>query len=324
MKTKKITFYLLAVLLGGCLPSLHQLHTDETLIFEERLVGKWKGDEDNIWEFRKAGEKEYQLRVVDGDDGKEGRFEAHLIELEGMMFLDIFPDGEALEDMQSYYLMHILPAHTFMKVDQIDPNLQLRMMSPDAVSHILEDDPTLLKHELVNDDIVLTAPTEQLQKFVVEYANVEDVFGDASDMTRLEPVYTDDDLVFDANFVGQWEGKDGEILDSVQMSEKAYDLMFVEEDGTEHQLYANLARVNGITLMAIFTDKAELDPNDPYAYAFHLIPDALFKIEQIEPELILQHVEHEEVLEIFGNDPSSQEQKAVDPGYFFEGIRTKL
>ena len=323
MKTKKITFYLLAVLLGGCLPSLHQLHTDETLIFEERLVGKWKTEDDEIWEFRKAGEKEYEMRLLD-NEWKEGRFEAHLIELEGMMFLDIFPDTEALEDMQDYYKMHILPAHTFMKVDQIDPNLQLRMMSPDAVWKILEDDPTLLKHESVDDGGVLTAPTEQLQKFVVEYANVEDVFGDASDMTRLEPVYTDDDLVFDGNLVGQWEGKGGEILDSVQMSEKAYDLMFVEEDGTEHQLYANLARVNGITLMAIFTDKAELDPNDPYAYAFHLIPDALFKIEQIEPELILQHVEHEEVLEIFGNDPSSQEQKAVDPCYFFEGIRTKL
>jgi len=323
MKTKKITFCLLAVLLGGCLPSLHQLHTDETLIFEERLVGKWN-DEGNIWEFRKAGEKEYEMRVVDGDKSKEGRFEVHLIELEGMMFLDIFPDTEALEDMQDFYLMHIVPAHTFMKVDQIDPNLQLRMMNPDAVSRILKDDPTLLKHELVNDDLVLTAPTEQLQEFVVEYANVKDVFGDATEMTRLEPVYTDDDLVFDANLVGQWEGKDGEILDSVQLSEKAYDLMFVDEDGAEHQLYANLARVNGITLMAIFTDKAELDPNDSHAYAFHLIPDALFKIEQVEPDLILQHVEHEEVLEIFGNDPSSQEQKAVDPCYVFEGIRTEL
>lgn len=320
MKTKKIAFYLLAALLSGCLPSLHQLHTDDTLIFEERLVGKWK-DEDNIWEFRKAGEKEYEMRVLDGE-AKEGRFEAHLIELEGMMFLDVFPDTEALEDMQEYYLMHILPAHTFMRVAQIDPNLQLRMMNPGAVSDILKDDPTLLKHELVYDDIVLTAPTEQLQKFVVEYADVKDVFGDATEMTRLEPIYTDDDLVFDANLVGQWEGKDGEILDSVQLSERAYDLMFVDEDGDEHQLYANLARVNGITLMAIFTDKAELDPNDTHAYAFHLIPDAIFKVDRIEPDLILQHLEYEEVLEILGNDPSSQE--AAEPDYFFEGIRTEL
>ena len=327
MKPKKITFYLLAVLLGGCLPSLHQLYTDETLIFEERLVGKWMEDDseedDDIWEFRKAGEKEYQMRLLD-NDGKEGRFEAHLIELEGMMFLDIFPDGEALEDMQNFYKTHILGAHTFMKVEQIDPNLQLRPMNPDAVSDILKDDPNLLKHEQMDGGIVLTAPTEQLQKFVVEYANVEDVFEEAMEMRRLEPVYTDDDLVFDANLIGQWEGKEGEMLDSVKMSGKTYDLIYVKADGTQLQCYANLARVNEITLMAIFLDKSELDPNDPYAYAFHLIPDRFFKVEQIEPELILQHVDHEDVLELLQDDSASRERNATNPCYFFEGIRTKL
>lgn len=322
MKTKKITFYLLAVLLGGCLPSLHQLYTEETLIFEERLVGKWT-HEDDIWEFRKAAEKEYQLRLLDGEQ-KEGRFEAHLVELEGMMFLDIFPDTEALEDMQDFYKMHLLAAHTFMKVEQIDPNLQLRMMEPDTVSDMLKDDPNLLKHEQIDDAIVLTASTEQLQKFMVEYANVKDVFGEAMDMKRLEPAYTDDDLIFDANLTGQWEGKEGEMLDSVKMSGKTYDLIYVEADGTEHQCYANLTRVKGITLMSVFLDKSELDPNDPYAYAFHLIPDVLFKVEQIEPDLILQLVDHEEVLELLQDDSASREQDATNPYYFFEGIRTKL
>jgi len=41
-------------------------------------------------------------------------------------------------------------------------------------------------------------------------------------MTRLEPVYTDDDLVFDGNLLRQLEGKDGKILDSVQMSETVH------------------------------------------------------------------------------------------------------
>jgi len=50
--------------------------------------------------------------------------------------------------------------------------------------------------------------------------------------------------------------------------------------------------------------------------------DVLFKIDRIEPDLILPHLDHEEVLEILGNDPSSQE--AADSHYFFEGIRTEL
>jgi hypothetical protein len=200
----------------------------------------------------------------------------------------------------------------------------LRMMSCDAVSDMLKDDPNLLKHEQIDDAIVLTASTEQLQKFMVEYANVKDVFGEAMDMKRLEPVYTDDDLIFDANLTGQWEGKGGEMLDVVKMSGKTYDLIYVEADGTEHQCYANLARVKDVTLMSVFLDKSELDPNDPYAYAFHLIPDVLFKVERREPELVLQHLEHEDVVELRQDDPASREQDATNACYFFEGIRTKL
>jgi len=322
MKTKKITFYLLAVLLGGCLPSLHQLYTDETLIFNERLVGKWV-HEDDIWEFRKAGDKKYQMRLLDRE-AKEGRFEAHLVRLEGMMFLDIFPDTNALEDMQDFYKMHILPAHTFMKVDQIDPNLQLRMMNADGVSDILKADPNLLKHEQVNDGIVLTASTEQLQKFMVEYANVKDVFGEATEMKRLAPIYTDDALIFDANLIGQWEGKKGEMLDSAKMSGKAYDLTYVDADGKELQCYANLAKVKDMTLLAVFLDKSPLDRGDPNAYPFHLVPDVFLKVERTEPELILQHLDYQEVLELLQNDSASQKQNATNPEYFFEGIRTEF
>lgn len=317
MRTKKAAFYLLAVLLGGCLPSLHPLYTDDTLIFEEKLLGKWiEEDGDVIWEFKKAGEQEYEMRVL---DGKEGRFEAHLIKLEDMMFLDIFPDDEMLEEMQDFYKFHILPVHTFMKVEQIDPNLQLRMMNPEKVSDMLKDDPNLLKHEFVDDSIVLTASTKELQEFVTKYANTEDVFGDASDMTRLEPLYTDEDVVFDENLIGEWEGEDGQILDSIKMGEKAYDMIFIEQDGTEHQFFANMVGRNGTTFLAVFFDKSELDPND-YS-AFHLIPDRFLQIDQIKPKLLLRELDYEEVSEMLKQDAESLKQEAVNADYIFEGVR---
>jgi hypothetical protein len=39
-----------------------------------------------------------------------------------MMFLDIFPDGETLKNMQDLYKIHLISAHTFMKVEQIELN----------------------------------------------------------------------------------------------------------------------------------------------------------------------------------------------------------
>lgn len=142
MKTKKTVFYLLVILLSGCLPSLHKLYTDETLVFEEGLIGKWRGDEDTIWQFRKAGDKKYELRIYETQE--DMRFAAHLVKIEGMMFLDLYPDSNDINELDDFYKLHLLAVHTFMKVDQIDPNLQLRMIDYDKVEDILEDDPDAL------------------------------------------------------------------------------------------------------------------------------------------------------------------------------------
>lgn len=323
MKTKKTVFYLLVVLLGGCLPSLHQLYTDETLVFEEALLGKWRADEEDIWQFRKAGEKEYGLRIY--NLGKEcGRFEAHLVKIKGMLFLDLYPDSEHIDDLDDFYALHLLAVHTFMKVDRINPNLQLRMIDYDEVEDILADDPDALKHEVVDERIVLTTTTEQLQEFVI--AHVDTIFGDANDainMIRLEPLYTDDNLVFDPNLIGQWEGKDGEILDSKKTGEKAYDLILVEEDGTNYQFYANLVRLNGRKFLAVFSDMSELNPNEPYAYAFHLIPDEFLEIEQTEQELRLRIFDYDEISQLSKNGQLPEKLKTTGDSYCFEAVRIK-
>ena len=66
--TKKALFYLIAALLGGCLPvaSLHPLYTDKDVIFEKELLGKWVDDPNNpefTWQFSRIDgvEKAYGL-----------------------------------------------------------------------------------------------------------------------------------------------------------------------------------------------------------------------------------------------------------------------
>lgn len=316
MRTKKAVFYLLAVMLGGCIiPSLHPLYTEEELVFEEKLIGKWVSEEEggDIWKFEKSSENEYKMTITG-----EGQFIVHLVELGDMLFLDLFPDDPHLEQ-GDFYKFHLLPVHTFMKVDQIDPNLQLRVMNPEVVSEMLNEDPNLLKHEVVDDGIVLTASTEQLQEFVIEYANEEGVFGDPEEFTRRMPLYEDEDLVFDANLIGEWEGKGGEILDSIQMAEKAYDMIFVDGDDIEHQFFANLVNLKGMTFLALFLDSSSVEEKD--SYGLHLIPDYFALVKQIEPELRLQQMEYEEVREMLQNGPVLLKQEAAEDDYVFERIR---
>jgi hypothetical protein len=323
MKTKKVVFCLLAVVvLGGCFPllsSIHPLYTDDTIVFEERLVGKW-ADGDEIWQFNWDGEKAYKLRILEGD--KEGLFEAHLVQLEDMMFLDVFPDGKTLEDVQPFYAIHLFPMHTFIKVEQTEPNLVLRMMDPDEVSKLLKNDPNLLKHEVTeNDVLVLTAATQDLQKFVVEYANTEGVFGiedkDEMVLSRREPFYTDEDVIFDEKLIGEWEGKDGGILNSIRAGEKSYDIISLDKDGHEYRFVANLVKANGSMLLAVFFGRHHLEATDPCA--INLTPDCVVLVEQIEPKLLLRNVDYEDVAKMLDAAASFQAESGA---YMFEGTRT--
>ena len=74
-----------------------------------------------------------------------------------------------------------------MKVEQIEPTLQMQWMDFNKIKSLLKNDPNLLKHEIVEDRIVLTASPEELQDFIKKHANDEGFFGDASDLERLVP-----------------------------------------------------------------------------------------------------------------------------------------
>lgn len=315
MKPKTICFYLLAVALGGCLPmSIHPLYTDDTIVFEEKLVGKW-ADGDEIWQFSRDGEKAYKLRIV--EDGKEGYFNAHLVQLENMLFLDIIPDDKTLKDVQSFCQLHLLRTHTFIRIEQTEPNMVLQMMGLDKVKEILRNDPNLLKHEIVEDDgLVLTAATQDLQKFIIEYADTEGVFGDEKVFSRREPLCTREDVIFDECLIGEWEDSNGLIVNSIRAGERAYDMIFLDKDGAEYRFVANLVKVNDSMLLAISFVSHPLEKADPCEV--NITPDYVVLVEQIEPTLLIRNIDYEDAVKM----PDAALLREESGAYMFEGTRT--
>jgi hypothetical protein len=213
MKTKLIVlaFYLLAGVLGGCAPpvqSVYPLFSENELIFDSNLVGLWKDTDSNMTglfsriEDQNACEINAYKLVITENDGNQGLFFAGLGELQGNLFLEIYPDTSHTYDSQEsgFHKEHLLGMYSFMRVVQIDPNLKIALMDYDKVSKVIKADPNVLRHEFANDKLILTAPTEELQEFVVEYGiNVDEansVFGgpeefiwvaeDANDYTTVE------------------------------------------------------------------------------------------------------------------------------------------
>jgi hypothetical protein len=211
MKIKKFLFYLLAALLGGCVPvmSLHSLYTEEDVVFKENLVGTWVDNPDSpktTWEFSRAGAKEKAYKLVYSDDeGKKGSFVVHLVKLENKLFLDVLPsqfpsEQQDWEKMKwAYNFFFFVPAHTFIKIDSIEPKLKMRRTVNDEMKELFKEEPNAVKHELVEDEIILTASTKELQAFVLKYAYDIRVFPAKIVLTRKKDKGTQESGVQDPN-----------------------------------------------------------------------------------------------------------------------------
>jgi hypothetical protein len=168
----------------GCVPSLHPLYAEKDLAFDPALVGVWEAKDAGRWDFQAADGKEYRLIYTD-DNGKPGKFIAHLVKLDQRLFLDLYPQ-EPDSNGNAFYWGHLVPAHTFMKVLGIDPKLQLAVMDADWLKKYLKENPKAVAHEVLEDGdrVVLTASTPELQKFVLQHADDEQLWKNVAPMER--------------------------------------------------------------------------------------------------------------------------------------------
>lgn len=210
MKTRKLLFYLLAGILGGCIPvmSLHPLYTEEDVVFEEKLVGLWVDDSNNTLEFKSVEKPENAYELVYSDnEGKKGSFVAHLVKLQNTLFLDIFPKQFPCKDEEEkhqlvedkiiltvkvsmkwhYSAFFFVPFHTFIKINSIEPQLKMQLTDDEDMGKLLKENPNAVKHQLVEDKIILTASTKELQAFVLKYADDSKVFSKETVWSRKTP-----------------------------------------------------------------------------------------------------------------------------------------
>lgn len=185
MKTKRMLAGVIIVLLGGCVPSLHELYTEDTVVFEEALLGKWVHDKE-IWQFDKATEDKAYNLVITQEEEQKSVLIGHLVKIDEKLFLDLYP-GDMELGVGDWYKFHILPVHTFMKVDAIEPKLIMRAMNPETLEKMVKEKPELIKHEVVEDRVVLTASPKKLQAFLKAHADYEDFFDDAGEFSRYVP-----------------------------------------------------------------------------------------------------------------------------------------
>ncbi len=176
MKTRNVLISIAALLLliSGCIPSLHPLYTENDLIFDESLLGSWKKN-DEQWTFSMEDKKSYHLEIINQED--TSNLFVHMLSLGGYYFLDFYPADNDHVDIPDYLMMNLLAVHTFARFSYDKDSIHVNFFDPDWLAGLFEQNRIRIKHEVVEDNnIVLTAPTEELQKFVAKYADDKDAF----------------------------------------------------------------------------------------------------------------------------------------------------
>lgn len=177
---KRIPFTLVlfaaALLLFGCAPSLHPYATEETAVFNPSLLGEWIADSGDRCTFKQTGEKQYEMLF---EDEKASRFEARLFELGGTSYLDLSSEPEQAGTIRG---------HSLVRVTIEENALSLATLEEDWLRTLSDRRQLALPHERMKDGtIVLTAPTNELQAFLLQYASHPDLFADAEIYQRAQP-----------------------------------------------------------------------------------------------------------------------------------------
>jgi hypothetical protein len=169
-----------SLLLAGCfVQSLHPFYTEQDVVFAPGLIGTWitgEKESDEAWTFEKTESNKYKLIIT--DRGEPYSLDAHLAKLGTNLFLDLGLPEEGLKGIDDLrlYGAFLTPTHSIVKVWQLEPELGLSFMSPKWLGDLLEKEPNALRHEKIDNRIILTASTKELQGFILKHANNTNAF----------------------------------------------------------------------------------------------------------------------------------------------------
>jgi hypothetical protein len=84
----------------------------------------------------------------------------------------------------SFFESQFLPVHTYAKVTITGNRVELYFLDKDFLDKLLEQNTIRIKHETLSGYKVITASTEELQKFIMKYANRRDLFEEPVVLTK--------------------------------------------------------------------------------------------------------------------------------------------
>jgi hypothetical protein len=180
-----ILIFVLTAMSSCLVSSLHPFYKAKDKIYDPVMEGAWIDSDSCIWTiqpnlvstgFMEPRERDgaYKITYYEDED-KVSVLTGTLFRLNGIDYVDFMPDlneEHFTSDLISY---HHVPVHTLARVQYSRNSILLYWYGDEWLNDLFEQNRIRIAHETVEnhdyDRQVLTASTDELQKFIKKYAN---------------------------------------------------------------------------------------------------------------------------------------------------------
>ncbi len=184
--------YLIPVLLvlttlPGCLvSSLHPFYKQKDKYFDPVMSGAWVDGDSSIWTIQAHEVSEeffgpsrpdstYLITYYE-EKNKAGLFVGTLFRIKGVVYVDFYPDPDEEHCSTELTSWHHFPTHTLARVQYNRDSILLYWFGQEWLNELFEQSRIRIPHETVEvlpdyPRHILTASTEELQKFIRKYAS---------------------------------------------------------------------------------------------------------------------------------------------------------
>lgn len=191
---------LMALWLQGCiLRSVHPFYKKGDVTYRASLEGEWKDGEDVQWRIHRNPFKNDSYELHCNKNGAEATLLGHLFTLDGRLYLDVVPLSDNREELTVFDL-HMMPTHSIARVDLVsNDHVEIRWFNEEWLHNMFKQNKIRIAHEMMMDpnpkdeedgSYLLTASTDELQKFIIKYGTSEGAYGDKDlqlSLTRTAP-----------------------------------------------------------------------------------------------------------------------------------------
>ena len=106
---------------------------------------------------------------IEASDTVEAVFDLHLLELDGRRYVNFYPGEWDLD--HGFLRWHMVEVNNFARITLSQESMSIQYFNPDFLEELIENNRIRIDHLWMDYFLLITAPTEDLQKFVIKYSD---------------------------------------------------------------------------------------------------------------------------------------------------------